>query len=195
MCRLLSGKAGEHGCGSRKSQHLSLPSQCVHQHFQLTITFSPRCHIPIFLSTLSLSAGILYTVRETAAHLDIDTASPSEAPSSPEVAARLDSIAVWTIAISLATTLLSMTGMALLDQPKDSEQPMRVNNRYLRLAGRPIYAVIVLCIPISEAAHAETFLEISALLLALLTTWEYIASTEKGNKFIEPRRPVAEGHP
>lgn len=80
-----------------------------------------------------------------------------------------------------------MTVMALLDQPKDTETRMRIDNRYVRLINRLIYIAIVLCIPVTEDLHPNDFLEIAALLMGLLTTWEYIISTERGNKLVEPK--------
>jgi len=154
-------------------------------------TLSCRWHIPIFMSALTLSAGIMYTVRETAAILDIETAATKadDVPTTLEEAAHLASTAVWTIAISLAVIVLSMTAMALLDQPRDSI-PLRISNRYLRLAGRPIYAIIVLCVAIPTHIKLEIFLGICGLLLGLVTVWEYIASTELGNKIVEPKSTV-----
>ena len=140
------------------------------------------------MSMLTLSAGINYTVRETAAHLDIETkTTAADQSQSPEEIARLTNTALWTITISLATVILSMSCMALLDQSRDTGKRLRVNNRYLRLAGRPIYAVIVLCVPINNSVDPEICMTICGVLMVLLTLWEFIASTERGNAIVEPK--------
>lgn len=130
----------------------------------------------------------MYIVRDATAQLGNQIAKSSDEQTPPADMDRVTSIAVWTIAISLAVTVSSMTAMALLDRPKDTEIKLRTNNRYIRLGGRLVCVIVVLCVPIAESTSPEVFLRVCALLMALLTIWEYIVSTERKNKLVEPRR-------
>ena len=81
-----------------------------------------------------------------------------------------------------------MTALALLDIPHDASNLLRVNNRYIRLSGRVIYNVIVLCLSINKEVGPELFLGICIMLLICVSLWEWIACTENGGKIVEPKR-------
>jgi hypothetical protein len=136
------------------------------------------------MSTLTLSAGIMFIIRQAAATLDNETGSKNVPENElPTYVHR----AVWTVSLSLATIIFSMTGLALLDESLDPPGTLRINNRYLRLLGRGVYVLVVLLIPIYEDINTEFFLGTCALLMMLLSIWEWITSTDRGGKFVEPK--------
>ena len=140
------------------------------------------------MSTLILSAGIMFIIRRTAATTD-DENNSGNVPKD-ELATFIHK-AVWTVSVSLATIVFSMTGLALLDESLDPPGTLRINSRYLRLSGRAVYILVVLIIPTAKKINPEIFLGTCAILMFLLSIWEWIVSMEKGGKFVEPRQ-VAE---
>ncbi|KAI1622576.1 bacterial low temperature requirement A protein-domain-containing protein [Exophiala viscosa] len=145
-------------------------------------------HIPTFMSTLTLSAGIMFIIQQSAAKFDAETGDSDTETLSEEEIIQLTRNAIWTVSISLAIVMMAMFGMALLNQPRDQAKSLRVNNRYLRLAGRPLYAVIVLAIASDKNIGTETYLGTCSLLMVCLSIWEYSASMEKTGGFLERKK-------
>ena len=142
------------------------------------------------MSVLTLSAGIMFIVRENAQTPETGTDSTTDSTTTTVPTSELPDIlrtAMWTVAISLATIMMSMTGLALLDESLDPPGTLRLNNRYIRLSARVVYVVVILCVPIDESLGAEWFLGICSLLLGLVVTWEWTSSTVKGGGFFEPK--------
>ena len=144
-------------------------------------------HIPIFMSTLTLSAGIMFIIRDAAATLD-DSATSENIPEEdlPNFIHR----AIWTIGISLAGAIASMTGLALLDEPVDRPDLLRVNNRYIRLSGRFVYILIVLLLPIKSDINAEIYLGVCSILMTFMIMWEWSSSLEKEWRWFEPKPKI-----
>lgn len=135
----------------------------------------------------------MFLIQQNAANLDVET-NDSEAESGTLSDGEIQDLtrtAIWTVSISLATIMLSLFGMALLNQPRDARKSLRVNNRYLRLVGRPIYAVIILAIAGDKDIGPETFMGTCSLLMLCVSMWEYATSLEKGGGFVEPKKATA----
>jgi len=94
-------------------------------------------------------------------------------------------LARWTISGALSSTLLLMTGKALLNRSLDPRETLLVNNRYLRMAPRLAVSVVVICLPIKHNIDTTAFLGIIVGLLQLLISLEYMAGMEKGFPWFE----------
>ncbi|KAK4945257.1 hypothetical protein LTR10_015416 [Elasticomyces elasticus] len=148
-------------------------------------------HIPTFMSTLTLSAGIMFIVQQNAAKFDAETNDSNTETLSGDEVTQLTRSAIWTVSISLAIVMMAMFGMALLNQPRDPAKSLRVNNRYLRLAGRPLFAVIVVAIASDKNIDSETFLGTCSLLMTCVSIWEYSSSLERAGGFFETKKSAA----
>ena len=137
------------------------------------------------MSTLTLSAGVMFIIRHSAT-APADDDSESEAISKNELPAYLHR-AIWCVAESLAMIMLSTAALALLDRTRDTRGTLRVNTRSLRLSGRAVYLLIVLLMPLQENLNAELFLGTCGLLLMFLSTWEFVVSAHKGGEIFEPK--------
>lgn len=77
--------------------------------------------------------------------------------------------------------------LALLDTPRDPPGTLRVNNRYIRMSGRVLYAVLIIALCAAERLSEYWYLGIACTGLVWLILWEWTASMDRGGKFIEPR--------
>lgn len=158
---------------------------CIHLWLYLTHLLV-RFHIPLFLSILTLSSGNSFLLRNGIVNPD-DQADNSEQIPEEELPAYIHQ-AIWIVACSLAVSMLSMTGIALLDKSFDAPGTLRIDNCNVRLLGRLLYIVIVVLIPVKRRINLEVFLCVCSILLMALVLWEWIVSTEKGANIVEPRR-------
>lgn len=94
---------------------------------------------------------------------------------------------MWLVSTSLAVSLTSMTFQALLDKSVDPPGTLMVNNRYVRLAGRAVYVVIIMCVPITREINKVFYLGILGIPLSLVLLWEWITCLERGGGFLEPK--------
>lgn len=95
--------------------------------------------------------------------------------------------ALWVIASSLAIIVFSYTGMALLDRPLDPPKTLLINNRLLRLIGRPIYILIVCTVLLAPQMDVYLFMGICGLGLVFVLLWETFAALERPCKIFEPK--------
>ena len=136
------------------------------------------------MSTITLSAGIMFIIRQAAPESASTTGDPKI--SGKELPAYVGH-AVWTVACSLSLLILSMTGLALLDESVSPPKSLRVSNRYVRLSGRLVYICIAMLVPLCKDLNSEVYLAVCALLLMALSLWEWIVSTDKDGKIFEPK--------
>jgi hypothetical protein len=94
---------------------------------------------------------------------------------------------IWLVSISLAVSISSMTFQALLDKSMDPPGTLMMNNRYVRLAGRTVYIIIIMCIPTIGHIDKVLFLGIISILLSFVIHWEWVGALEKGGGFLEPK--------
>ncbi len=140
-------------------------------------------HIPLFGSILTFASGVIFIVRhETSEQLDVSGEQQIPDGEIPHYMYN----AVWTSAVSLAIIIFSMTGLALLDKSLDEPGSLRINNRYIRLGGRLVYIVVILCVPATRNIDALLFLGIAGLMLVVVTSWEWAVCMDRGSAFVEP---------
>ena len=125
----------------------------------------------LFATILILDASIKYLIEYT---LDIQKSSSLL-------------LARWAISASLSGTLLLMTAKSLLNRSLDTPGTLFVDHRYLRMAPRVVFCIVIMCLPIINDIQTSTFLGIIIGLLQFLILWELIASMEKGFRFFEPK--------
>jgi hypothetical protein len=94
---------------------------------------------------------------------------------------------IWLIAVSLAVIMTSMTTQALLCISCDPPGTLLINNRYVRLSGRLVYIVIILCVPLHPDLNKVVFLGTAGVLLSILVLWEWVVCLEKKGGLIEPK--------
>ena len=114
-------------------------------------------------------------------------ANEEEAKLTPEQYLRFRSKAVWDIGISLAVIILCYTLIALLDRPLDPHKATLISNRYIRLAGRPIYIIVVLGTAAVHDMNGYLYLGICGLGLSIMLAWEAVGSLERPCSFFEPK--------
>jgi Bacterial low temperature requirement A protein (LtrA) len=142
-------------------------------------------HIPLFSALLTFVAGVMFILRHEY-QANYNQAQDEEGLTHAEVASYTTN-AVWTCAGSLAIVMLSMMTLALLDQPLDKPGTLRVDNRWIRLAPRATYIIVILCIPTIRHLDSQVFLGIASFMFTILMMWEWSACLERGGGFIEPR--------
>lgn len=142
-------------------------------------------HIPLFASLLTFVASVMFIIRHQ--REQNYSQQKGEAELTPEQIYHYTYNAVWTCASSLAIVVLSMLVLALLEKPLDKPGTLKIDNRYIRMAGRVIYIVLVLCLPIKSHINPALFLGLAGAGLVVMTGWEWNSSLEKGGSFIEPR--------
>jgi low temperature requirement protein LtrA len=140
-------------------------------------------HIPLFASILTFASGVMFIVRHGIKE-QLDVLEEQQIPDS-EIPHYMYN-AVWTSAVSLAIIIFSMTGLALLDKSLDEPGSLRINNRYIRLGGRLVYIIVILSVPATTNIDARLFLGIAALMLVVVTSWEWVVCMDRGSAFIEP---------
>ena len=140
-------------------------------------------HIPLFASLLSFVAGVMFIIRHQS---EANYEQGQERLTEDEVRV-YTSNAIWTCSTSLAIIIFSMLVLALLDTPLDKPGTLRVDNRYIRLAGRVFYIIVILCVPATPSIGVQLFLGIAGCMLVLLMLYEWNTCLEKEGGFIEPR--------
>ena len=140
-------------------------------------------HIPLFAALLSFVASVMFILQHQYERND----QQNQETLSEEEIQRYLYRAIWTCATSLAIINFSMLVLALLDQPLDKPGTLRVDNRYIRLAGRIVYIIIILCVPSTPHLSPSLFLGIAGIGVVFLTIYEWNACLERGGGFIEPR--------
>lgn len=143
------------------------------------------CHIPLFSSLLTFVASVMFIIRHQ--NEQNYTQQENEAELTPGQIRDYTENAVWTCASSLAIIMFSFLCLALLDQPLDKPGTLRIDNRYIRLAGRPAYIILIMLLPLKPHLDPQIFLGVAAAGLVALTVWEWNSCLEKGGGFIEPR--------
>lgn len=144
-------------------------------------------HIPLFASLLTFVAAVMFILRHQNEQNYSQQQLKSQPELTPEQVTSYTYNAVWTCASSLSIIVLSMLGLALLDKPLDKPGTLRVDNRYVRMGGRVVYILIILCLPIKKNINPALFLGIAGAGLVLLTIYEWNSSLEVGGGFIEPK--------
>jgi len=140
-------------------------------------------HIPLFASFITLSAGMLFLITKAADN-------PQDAKGIPIAGDELEMFtlrAIWNLAISVSVIMLSMTCQALLDKPLDPPGTLLVDNRYLRLAARIIYIIVVMCLPVKKNITEGAFLAVCGIGLSCVMAYEWTVSLEMPAKMLEPK--------
>lgn len=104
-------------------------------------------HILTFMSLLTLAASASFLVN----HLDLSATTAlveKRAEGVAEEAVRSLATVLWSRSVSLAITLISITGFTLLNRPLDLPKTLLVNRLMLRLAPRLPAVVVILCLPL-----------------------------------------------
>jgi hypothetical protein len=142
----------------------------------------------MFAALLFLDASTLYLVehRDSRPIRKRETETPTQEEDSEEVSHYI-LFALWTGSISLASTLFSMTHLALLNRPFDPPRTLLINSRLIRLAPRlPAIAAIV-CLPLFDKMDGGTWCGAAIIICYILFVFESIAGMERDWKVIEPR--------
>jgi hypothetical protein len=170
----------------------------------LTTCFS--IHVPLFANILILGVAIRFlllndTIKPSSSKTDIsserllrlreegDTSASSSSEESSEEGAVLQHLvytAIWTAAISLATSLQCMVSLALLNKTLDRPKTLIVNNRYVRLAPRMAAVPIIACLPIGQHILPGSMIGYLAVIMYILIMWEKICTMEHGGALFEP---------
>ncbi|KIW76064.1 hypothetical protein Z517_10809 [Fonsecaea pedrosoi CBS 271.37] len=143
-------------------------------------------HIPLFATILTFASGVMFIVRHQPDAPYNSLAGPSGEPIPREDLPRYLDRAVWSCAVSLGIIMLSMTILALLDKSLDEPATLKVNNRYVRLSGRIVYIIVILCVPATSHMDPRLFLGIAACMLLGVTIWEWNVGLDRGGALIEP---------
>jgi hypothetical protein len=94
---------------------------------------------------------------------------------------------IWLVAVSLTVIIVSMTAQALLCISRDPPGTLLINNRYIRLSGRLVYIIIILCVPLDPDLDKVLFLGIAGVLLSFLAYWEWVVCLERKGGLVEPK--------
>jgi hypothetical protein len=144
-------------------------------------------HVPLFASILTFAASVRFIIQHqpNAPFNSTQGVQGEEIPEDklPDNFYR----AVWTCASSLSIIMLSMTVLALLDKSLDEPDKLKVNNRYIRLSMRAVFMVVILCIPITPHLNPQLFLGLAAMMLLIVSLWEWNVSLDRGGALIEPK--------
>ncbi|OAP61237.1 hypothetical protein AYL99_03438 [Fonsecaea erecta] len=146
-------------------------------------------HIPLFSSILTFASSVMFIIRHQpdAPYTSSPAAgASSEGQIAPDDLPRYMYRAVWTCATSLGIIMLSMTALALLDKSLDEPATLKINNRYIRLSGRAVFIVVIVCVPATPNIGAGLFLGIAACMLLGVTVWEWNVGLDRGGALIEP---------
>ncbi|KIX96841.1 uncharacterized protein Z520_07561 [Fonsecaea multimorphosa CBS 102226] len=144
-------------------------------------------HIPLFSSILTFASSVMFIIRHQpdAPYNSLTGQASAEKIPQDDLPLYLYR-AVWTCATSLGVIMLSMTALALLDKSLDEPATLKINNRYIRLAGRIVYIIVIPCVPAAHNIDADLFLGIAAFMLLGVTVWEWNVGLDKGGALIEP---------
>jgi hypothetical protein len=138
----------------------------------------------MFASFITLSAGILWFINRNS-NVPIEGEEPVELTDGEFLILR--NRALWDIGASISVIMFSFLCLALLDKPLDPPKTTLVNNRWLRLIGRPIYILIIMSILVVDELNGYVYLGVCGLGLSLLTTYELTTSLERPAGFLEPK--------
>lgn len=131
-------------------------------------------------------------------HPGINAINPrSENESDPDETAALESVktertleqfmysAKWTVAVTLAGTVSCMTLLTVLSHSLDRPGTKKIDNRFMRMAGRLGVVVLALCLPVKESMSGSTMIGIDLAALGTCSIWEWAAAVDKDGGFIE----------
>ncbi|KAI9830726.1 MAG: hypothetical protein M1819_005390 [Sarea resinae] len=150
-------------------------------------------HRVLFGALLVLGASVRVIIE----HDDVRVRRLSPAAAARLTAAEHDEVveaattvltAQYTASITLAASLLLMAVIALLNASRDPPGTLLVGNRYVRLAGRVVAAVVLCVLPLPHVRMAgRRYLPVVVGLLYSCMLWEWIAGLERGARWLEPR--------
>jgi len=100
------------------------------------------------MSLLTLAASVSFLID----HLDIEAGpeAVTEAVTDGESSEIIRSVVyvLWSASVSLAITIISITGLALLNRSLDPPKSLVINSRLIRLAPRVPAVAVILCLPL-----------------------------------------------
>ncbi|KIW27391.1 uncharacterized protein PV07_07132 [Cladophialophora immunda] len=143
-------------------------------------------HVPLFSSILTFASSVMFIIRHQPDAPYNSPGGQSGEPIPRDDLPRYLYRAVWTCATSLGVIMLSLTALALLDTSLDEPATLKINNRYIRLAGRVVYIIVVVCVPATPHIDARLFLGIAAATLLGVTVWEWNVGLDRGGALVEP---------
>jgi hypothetical protein len=143
-------------------------------------------HIPLFSSLLVFTASIIFIIRNQPDKPFSPGEGEAEGRISAEELSHYIQRAIWTAASSLSTSVICMTVIALLDKSMDEPKTLKVDNRYIRLSMRAVFVVVVQTIPAAQIG-SQLFLGMAALMLFVVSVWEWNAGLDYGGQFVEPK--------
>jgi len=141
-------------------------------------------HLTMFGALLIVAASVLFLVKNDsteAAAIHTDATNPQSKQR------HLTLLAVWSASTSLASVILSMTHIALLNRPLDRRNTLVINSRYVRLAPRIPAIVLIMCLPLIHNLTGSWWCGGASTILAIVYTWESFAGLEKDWKFFQPK--------
>lgn len=146
-------------------------------------------HIVMFHSTLIISVGVAFFLANPEANAVTPTKETDGGVEPSEEMLRLARnmyTAKWVVAVSFATTVLSLTIIALLSKSLDEPGTCKVQNRYVRLGPRLGLVVVALLLPLHLEMAGSLYLTTVAMLMWAVLIWEWVATLEKGGGLLEP---------
>lgn len=143
-------------------------------------------HVPLFASILTFAAGVMFIIRhQPDASLGTTDGGEQEQIPGEELNDYIQR-AIWTCASSVSVVMLSLTIIALLDTSLDEPGTLKISNRYIRLSMRVVYMAVVLTLPLAHVS-ATLFLGMVAMMLLVVSIWEWNVSLDRGGALIEPK--------
>ena len=161
-----------------------------------------RTHVVMFHASLLLSVAVRFIIAnpDTNAVLPVEaneapttptSENPTPSPKSPSSSSLLSraaetpnpihevslqsrmSAAKWTVSIALSVIITCLTILALLGRSLDAKGTFKIDNRYLRLALRPVVIIIALLLPLRAEMHGSSLVGIvlGALYACMMVEW------------------------
>ncbi|TVY83535.1 hypothetical protein LSUE1_G002202 [Lachnellula suecica] len=149
-------------------------------------------HVFMFGSLLILAASTLFlvehpghrsTVEPEPATLERCAEEGTEEAEAPKPAI----YAIWAASATLAIVIALMTCIALLNRSLDKPKTLLVNSRWIRMAPRLVFIIIVCCLPLITHLSASEWCGGACALLYALFLWEWVSGLERNWHFLEPK--------
>ena len=142
----------------------------------------------MFHATLILGVSIIFIIK----HPTTNALVPDEAkaPALGEVGTergleQFMNSAKWCVGVYLSTIVACQTSLALLSRPLDPPGTMKIDNRYIRLAGRFIVIVVTVLLPLVRHMAGSVMLAVMLCLLVACMLWEWTVSLDRDGTIVE----------
>jgi hypothetical protein len=141
----------------------------------------------MFGALLILAASVVFLVKND----NVQTTSDADVADPEADVKRATHYAVWSASTSLAITLFSMTGVALLHRSFDKPDTLVINSRWIRVAPRFPAMALILCLPLMQLS-GSSWCGLASLVIYVVFLWEQYAGLEKDWRWFQPKEEKGE---